>query len=183
MALSGTPCDNDVQKSTRTRCLKLVGLDAPRSDEVEMRLSRRTCLEVALGLPATAAVAAWALRPRSQRGPAEVREELTGRLRVVESNGLPGHATGDFPNAHDPIGIRAQRHHFEMSARPTVAHAPTPLGFWLFGVAINGVPFDPSGPFWDWDAWRALQFEVMCPENAVALGLDVNRAHVQGRGI
>ncbi len=53
---------------------------------------------------------------------------------------------------------------------------------WLFGVAVNGVPFDPSGPFWDRDARSGWQFEVLSPTNAVALGIDVNRAHTQGRG-
>jgi hypothetical protein len=138
---------------------------------------------MAIGLPAAAVAGTRALRRRSQRGPAEIREGLTGRLRVVDSNGLPGHATGDFPNAHDPVAIRAQRHHFEMPARPAEAAATTPLNMWFFGVAVNGVPFDPSGPFWGGDMRGGWQFEVMCPANAVALGLDVNRAHVQGRGI
>jgi hypothetical protein len=54
---------------------------------------------------------------------------------------------------------------------------------WLFGIAVNGVPFDPSGPFWNADGESGWQFEVMHPANAVALGIDVNHAHTQGRGI
>ena len=46
---------------------------------------------------------------------------------------------------------------------------------WIFGVAVNGVPFDPSGPFWNRDGNSGWQFEVLCPANAVALGIDVNR--------
>jgi hypothetical protein len=53
---------------------------------------------------------------------------------------------------------------------------------WHFGVAVNGVPFDPSGPFWNRDGNSGWQFEVLCPANAVALGIDVNRAHTQDRG-
>lgn len=52
---------------------------------------------------------------------------------------------------------------------------------WLFGVAVNGVPFDPSGPFWNADGNSGWQFEVLHPANAVALGIDVNHAHTQGR--
>ncbi|MDR3637938.1 MAG: YHYH protein [Isosphaeraceae bacterium] len=147
-----------------------------------MRISRRTCLVAAIGLPAAGAAATLALRKRAQRGPTVIHEYLIDHSRVVESNGLPGHATGDFPNAHDPVGIRSQHYHFEMPRRPSPAKNPVPLGFWLFGVAINGVPFDPSGPFWNRDARSGWQFEVLCPTNAVALGIDVNRAHVQGRG-
>ena len=100
-------------------------------------------------------------------------------MRVIISNGLPAHATGDFPNAHDPVGIRAQHHKFEMPLRPQLAAATRPLNFWQFGVAVNGVPFDPSGPFWNGDTSSGWQFEVLCPANAVALGIDVNRAHTR----
>lgn len=102
---------------------------------------------------------------------------------MVQSNGLPGHPTGDYPNSHDPVAIRAQHHYFEMPASPKPATETTALGFWFFGVAVNGVPFDPSGPFWNQDGRSGWEFEVLCPANAVALGIDVNRAHVQGRGI
>jgi hypothetical protein len=109
--------------------------------------------------------------------------EVAGGRRVVEANGLPGHATGDFPNRHNPGGIRPQRHRFEMPAKPVRADKPTPLNMWLFGVAVNGVPFDPSGPFWNEDGDSGWQFEVLSPANAVALGIDVNRAHTQRGGM
>ncbi|MFO0953059.1 MAG: YHYH protein [Isosphaeraceae bacterium] len=70
-----------------------------------------------------------------------------------------------------------------MPGRPAVAETPRPLGMWIFGVAVNGVPFDPSGPFWQRRGDSGWQFEVLCPTNAVALGIDVNRAHTQGRGM
>ena len=50
-------------------------------------------------------------------------------------------------------------------------------------VFNNGVPFDPSGPSWNGDGASGWQFEVLCPAAAVALGIDVNRAHTQGRGM
>ena len=107
----------------------------------------------------------------------------TADKRVVTANGLPDHAVGDFPNAHDPIAIRPQAHRLEVPRHPEVADAPIPLEMWLFGIAINGVPFDPSGPFWRADAASGWQFEVLHPANAVALGIDANRAHTQGRGM
>ncbi|MDX2038255.1 MAG: YHYH protein [Isosphaeraceae bacterium] len=140
---------------------------------------------MATGIAGSAAVAGtvWTFRSRSATGPSEVRIAVEGDRRVVTSNGLPGHATGDFPNRHDPVSLRVQSHRFEMPSRPEVAAQATALGFWNFGVAINGVPFDPSGPFWDGDAKSGWQFEVMCPPNALALGIDVNHAHTQGRGV
>jgi len=54
---------------------------------------------------------------------------------------------------------------------------------WWFGVAVNGIPFDPSGPFWDGDAASGWQFEVMHPANSIALGIDRNNAHTQGGGM
>jgi hypothetical protein len=79
--------------------------------------------------------------------------------------------------------MRAQKHTLEVPLRPVVAEKPRPLDMWLFGVAVNGVPFDPSGPFWNADGESGWQFEVLHPRNAVALGIDVNRAHTQGRGM
>jgi len=96
---------------------------------------------------------------------------------------VPAHATGDFPNRHDPVPLRPQTLRLEMPAKPAAAEKTTPLGMWLFGVATNGVPFEPSGPFWDGDGNSGWQFEVMAPAVAVALGIDVNHAHTQGRGL
>jgi hypothetical protein len=148
-----------------------------------MSLSRRLWLAGAVAIPGAAVGAyGWSRRRRSARPASVVHEAIVGERRVIRSNAVPEHPMGDFPNSHDPVGLRAQQLRFEMPARPQVADAPRPLGMWQFGVAINGVPFDPSGPFWKADGNSGWQFEVMCPANAVALGIDVNHAHTQGRG-
>ena len=41
----------------------------------------------------------------------------------------------------------------------------------------------PPGPFWNRDGASGWQFEVLAPAVAVALGIDVNHAHTQGRGL
>jgi hypothetical protein len=117
-----------------------------------------------------------------QLAPCEVTITVANGRRLFVSNGLPDHATGDFPNSHDPIPIRPQDHNLEMPLTPTVAESSQPLAMWLFGIAVNGIPFDPSGPFWNSDGNSGWQFEVLHPANAVALGIDGNRAHTQGRG-
>ena len=147
-----------------------------------MRISRRTLITGAVAVPTTAAVAAWALAGRGKRVPSDVAVVTAGGKRLVTANGMPDHAVGDFPNAHDPVRMRPQKLRLETTLAPAAAATPVPLHMWLFGVAVNGVPFDPSGPFWNADGNSGWQFEVLHPANAVALGIDANRAHTQGRG-
>lgn len=148
-----------------------------------MSVSRRTWLATA-GVGSAVAAAAWA-QPRSPgpMEPSKVSQELRDGLRIITANGVPEHPVGDFPNRHDPVPLRPQQLRLEMPEKPAVAANMTPLGMWLFGVATNGVPFDPGGPFWNADGASGWQFDVLSPAVAVALGIDVNRAHTQGRGM
>lgn len=149
-----------------------------------MAISRRRLIAAAaVGVSATAVAARWALRRRSIIVPSEFRQEIAGGKRILASNGMPGHAVGDFPGRHDPQPIRPQRHRFEVPAQPAAAKSPTDLNMWLFGMAVNGVVFDPSGPFWNRDMQSGWQFEVLAPAAAVALGIDVNHAHTQAGGM
>lgn len=148
-----------------------------------MGMSRRKWIA---GTGLAAGAAALAARVVRRQGPlivpSEYHEEVVGEKRVIASNGMPGHCAGDFPNNHDPVPLRPQRQRFELPLRPAVATAPTDLQMWIFGVAVNGVVFDPSGPFWNRDGASGWQFEVLAPAAAVAMGIDVNHAHTQGRG-
>ena len=51
----------------------------------------------------------------------EVKVELTSSKRVFESNGLPNHKTGDFPNSGNPNSIEEQDYHYEMPLELTIA--------------------------------------------------------------
>ncbi len=148
-----------------------------------MKINRRTLIAGAVAVPATAATAAWLLANSDKRAPSEVSITTANGKRLVTANGMPNHATGDFPNRHDPVPLRPQQHRLEMPLTPLAAEKPVPLAMWLFGIAVNGVPFDPSGPFWNSDGSSGWQFEVLHPTNAMALGIDCDRAHTQGRGI
>jgi hypothetical protein len=148
-----------------------------------MALSRRVWLTAAVATPVAVVAGRRLVLGGADQPPASVSITVEGERRLVTSNGLPEHITGDFPNPHDPVPLRAQQLHYAMPLRGKVAEKVTPLGMWHFGVAVNGVPFDPSGPFWNRDGNSGWQFEVLCPANAVALGIDVNRAHTQGRGM
>lgn len=102
--------------------------------------------------------------------------------RIIESDGIPDHATGQFPNPGCPIPIRPQRHHYEMALVPATAAAFTPIGWSEVGVAITGVPFDPAGPYWEGDASSGWRFEVMSTVARPYLGLDFQSSHVQPSG-
>lgn len=108
----------------------------------------------------------------------EVKIEIVGDERVITSNGVPNHKTGQFPNRGNPNRITAQSHEYRVPAKPKVAANTTPMRG-EFGVAINGVPFDPgAGEFYAGEpGW---QYEPL--SGAIDLGIDVSHAHVQPTG-
>lgn len=103
-------------------------------------------------------------------------------LYHASGNGLPNHSTGFFPNANCPLEILPQNFNFKITKTPEVKKTTTPLNGWLFGVCVNGVVLDPSGPFFRGQSSLGLQFEVMSGRARPFLGLDLNNAHVQPSG-
>lgn len=101
--------------------------------------------------------------------------------RHITSNGIPNHKTGKFPNANNPNTIQVQNHSFKVPLNPVQASRVTPLQLFPFGVATNGIPFDPGAmEFWNRDRDSGWQFEAL--SGRINLGLDANRAHVQPGG-
>lgn len=101
--------------------------------------------------------------------------------RYLQSDGLPDHETGRFPNRNNPNRISAQRYRFRMALDPQPASRTTPVGMNLFGVGVNGVPFDPgAAEFWQRNPRSGWQYEAL--GGAVNLGLDDSNAHVQPNG-
>ncbi|MGI9455033.1 MAG: YHYH protein, partial [Aeoliella sp.] len=78
------------------------------------------------------------------RADAEVSIKIEGEYRVVRANGIPKHDTGRFPNRGNPNRIAPQRHVYRLPAEPKQADNITPLTRQSFGIAVNGVPFDPG---------------------------------------
>ncbi len=111
----------------------------------------------------------------------EVEISGSGAAIRVTSNGVPEHAIGRFPNAGNPHRVAAQTHRFRVTRDPS---RTSPSAFGLtryFGVAVNGVPFDPgAAEFWQGNPRSGWQYEAL--GGAVALGLDANSAHVQPGG-
>lgn len=106
---------------------------------------------------------------------------VKGQYRYIASNGLPNHGHGNFPNPHNPNTISQQNYHFRVLLHPKPASSITPLGLYPFGVAVNGIPFDPSAAeWWNNDPNSGWQYEAL--GGSVDLGLDQNNAHVQPNG-
>ena len=123
--------------------------------------------------------------PVSASGGATMRNQVSitveGTNRVIRSNGIPDHATGQFPNRGNPNRISPQNYVFRVPVQPKQATKPTPLGMNPFGAAVNGVPFDPgAAEWWNNDRNSGWQYEPM--SGAIQLGLDKSNAHVQPNG-
>ena len=115
--------------------------------------------------------------------PAENRVEIKvqGEHRVVDSNGIPDHEVGSFPGKGNPNGIREQDYHFVMPVSPKPANAPIELVRQPFGVALNGVLFDPgTAEYYRNDRSSEWNYEALSGE--IDLGLDDHHGHVQPNG-
>jgi hypothetical protein len=109
----------------------------------------------------------------------QVSITVEGDTRIVRSNGIPDHSPGQFPNRNNPNAISPQRHEFRMTTKPQAAPAPVFAGGGWFGVALNGVPFEP-GTAEFWNGQRAWNYEAL--GGFINLGLDQSNAHVQPTG-
>lgn len=139
-----------------------------RSPTIQCRLATAA---FGLALPLLAAAAA---APKLS-----VREE--GAWRVIEANGIPAHATGAFPNADNPHRIEDQDRVWRLALEPKGPRKAADCGMDVWGVAVNGVPFDPgTAEFWKGDPRSGWRYEALGP--GVRLGLDEHRAHVQPGG-
>ena len=118
--------------------------------------------------------------PTRQKPPAASQVSITveGDERVIRSNGIPAHLVGRFPNRGNPNAISAQNHVYRIPANPKVVTEPT-LMHGQFGVALNGVPFDPGAAEF-YDGEPGWQYEPL--SGAINLGIDMSHAHVQPTG-
>ncbi len=123
-------------------------------------------------------------RPRGERDSTTLAHNVVkitekDGFRFFESNGMPDHKHGEFPNRGNPNTISVQRYQFRVPLKPKMADKPIDAGGVLFGIALNGIPFDPgtaelwrNDPEWRYDALSGK----------INLGLDESNAHVQPNG-
>ena len=129
-------------------------------------------LYAALGGNVSAPVSTTSAQPK-------ITISIEGDYRVFRANGLPDHKPGEFPNRGNPNRISAQSYTFRVALKPQTNSTPRDgRGGW-FGVALNGVPFEPgTGEFWN--GQREWNYEAK--SGFINLGLDQNNAHVQPTG-
>jgi hypothetical protein len=108
--------------------------------------------------------------------------ETRDGYRYITSTGIPTHAMGRFPNRSNPNTVSPQKYSFRVPLAPKANDNPTEIHRGgLFGVALNGVVFDPgTAEFWKDDP--ALGWRMEAIGGPRKLGLDQNNAHVQPNG-
>ncbi len=118
----------------------------------------------------------------------EVKIEVREGIRHIASNGIPDHATGQFPGKGNPNRISAQKYAFKMPESPKATEKPVSIGStgggpppMLVGVALNGVVFDPGTAEW-WHNDRTSGWNYEALSGKIDLGADSSHAHVQPNG-
>lgn len=99
--------------------------------------------------------------------------------RIMVTNSLPNHKTGDFPNQGNPNTISAQNKTYTFPASPKY----TGEAQWVRepGVALNGIKFEPgTAEVVVCDTGENYRVEAF--QDMIDLGLDFNHAHVQPTG-
>ncbi|WP_417593057.1 YHYH protein [Parasphingorhabdus sp.] len=132
-------------------------------------------------------------QPNSQLGvQSKARWFCASGTRLMTANGIPNHATGQFPSANDPYSIAGQTITYAATQSPVVrSEAGQPIK--VPGYALNGIKFDASttgrcrsdttdpstcdlvegnGP-WDIEVLGQATFDF---------GADENHGHVQSTG-
>ena len=98
----------------------------------------------------------------------------------VESNAIPEHKVGTFPSGRNPNKITEQAFKFSLPLNPKPAKEPIPLHNDTgrgppntpFGIALNGVLFDPgTAEFYMGDRRADWNYEAL--SGSVLLGLDM----------
>lgn len=123
----------------------------------------------------------WDFLTAPAQAAARVQIDETNGYRYIKSDGLADHATGRFPSRGNPHTIKEQDYNFRVPLKPRKTGRATQLGHQNYGVALNGVPFDPlTAEYWNRDRSSGWNIEAM--SGAMNLGLDSSNAHVQPTG-
>ncbi|WOO39829.1 YHYH protein [Rubellicoccus peritrichatus] len=120
--------------------------------------------------------------PSSATATNEVEITTTSEKRIIESNGIPNHSTGQFPGRGNPHEISVQFVRYEIPLTPREADKPIDARGYALGVALNGVKIDvATAEFWN-NQRGSIWNEEAIVNGKGRLGLDGNNAHVQPTG-
>jgi predicted heme/steroid binding protein len=98
---------------------------------------------------------------------------------TIETDEVPDHDVGTYPNSDNPYSITAMGSTFEVRIAPIGSGQDG--GSWPLGVAVNGVTFDPSAALY-WNDDRESGWEYEATSSALDLAMDCNYAHVNPSG-
>ncbi len=123
------------------------------------------------------------LNPSHAAAPAALHQvsiTTEGDYRLIKSNGWPDHEPGQFPRKGNPNSASPQSYSFRVPLQPVRAKEPSRIFGW-WGVAINGVPFEPgTAEAWQNNPQSGWRYEAAT--GFLDLGLDEHNAHVQPTG-
>jgi hypothetical protein len=109
----------------------------------------------------------------------QVEVTISGGTRIIQSNAIANHATGEFPNKGNPNTITEQDKTFELTLNPIYVGKSE----WARenGVAYNGVKYElQTAELVSCESGEEYRIEAI--QTAFSLGLDENNAHVQPTG-
>lgn len=106
---------------------------------------------------------------------------VKGAYRYISANGYPIKAPGRFPNSGNPHRISKKNYQLKVPANPRKTGRARNTGRNPFGIALNGVLFDPkTAETWQNNPRSGWNYEAL--GGACRLGLDSYNAHVQPDG-
>ncbi len=109
----------------------------------------------------------------------QVTVTVADGTRTIQTNALPDHETGEFPNSGNPNTISAQDRTYSFTTEPTFVG--NEVNTMTVGVAVNGVKFEPgTAETVSCTSGETLRVEAL--QDLYNLGLDFNNAHVQPTG-
>ena len=115
----------------------------------------------------------------------QIRYRSDSQYHYIESNSIPSHQPGRFPNRGNPHRIKAQSIQLKVPKTPQPITKPINNSGYIAGVALNGVLFEPSTAecYGGRRNLKCLWREEAIVNQVSSLGLDQNNAHVQPTGL
>lgn len=124
-------------------------------------------------------VATWQDPPEEDAGPVTI--EVKDGFRNIRAVGLPDHPAGPFVYRNEAIQLDEQNHNFRVTLEPKANRRGTPVNRGPFGIAINGVVFDPR-PEEHFDDDDDSGWSIEPLRNEQQLQIDASHGHAERRG-
>lgn len=113
----------------------------------------------------------------SNPGTSRVTMRVEGDTRIIVANNIPNHNVGRFPNGT----VTSQSNTYRIDATPSLAGRTSTIQLGTsFGIAVNGVTFDPLAAEFYQKGGRDWNYVAL--NGAIPLGLDSQTGHIQGGG-